>query len=56
MKCPICNNPLPPEHDRMKCVVCGFSKWDNFQVRWPTGLKKGRMGETHRRFSKGARA
>lgn len=40
MKCPTCNNPMLPEHDRIKCVVCGYSKWDNFQVRRPTSADK----------------
>jgi hypothetical protein len=49
MKCPTCNNPLLPEHDRIKCVVCGYSKWDNFTVRKPGASEKINLGGKHGR-------
>jgi hypothetical protein len=52
MKCPTCNNPLLPEHDRIKSVVCGYSKWDNFQVRTPGINDRTTLGR-HKYFGRG---
>lgn len=45
MKCYVCGNPMQPETDRIKCVICGHSRWDNFQLRRPN--------DADRRYPKG---
>lgn len=49
MKCRKCGGRIQPEYNRIRCLACGWSRWDNFVERVPSNKERElRNGDTTR--------
>lgn len=48
MKCRKCGGRMVSEHDRIRCLACGWSRWDNISTRVPGHKERTRAGDTTR--------